>query len=102
MILAILLISCVASFIVYHIYFLETDECESNPCLNNGTCTDLVYNYNCTCEHGYFGRNCENGMYIQTLRKACCVCLSKEITKHRKHWCFILVFTKSTRVLGKF
>jgi hypothetical protein len=50
MILAILLISCVASFIVYHIYFLETDECESNPCLNNGTCTDLVYDYNCTCE----------------------------------------------------
>ena len=69
MILAILLISCVASFIVYHIYFLETDECESNPCLNNGTCTDLVYDYNCTCEHGYFGRNCENGTYIHTLHR---------------------------------
>jgi len=48
-----------------HIFFLETDECEPNPCLNNGTCTDLFNDYNCTCATGYIGRNCENGTYIQ-------------------------------------
>jgi hypothetical protein len=50
-------------------FFLETDECDPNPCLNSGTCTDLKYDYNCTCDHGYFGRNCENGTYIHRLHR---------------------------------
>ena len=50
---------------LFHIYFLETDECVSIPCLNDGTCTDLFNDYNCTCATGYIGRNCENGTYIQ-------------------------------------
>ena len=50
---------------VIHIFFPDTDECESNPCLNYATCMDLINDYNCTCAHGYFGSNCENGMYKQ-------------------------------------
>jgi hypothetical protein len=50
-------------------FFLETDECDPNRCLNFGTCTDLKYDYNCTCGHGYFGRNCENGTYIHRLHR---------------------------------
>jgi hypothetical protein len=53
------------SLTLFHIYFLETDECVSIPCLNGGTCTDLFNDYNCTCVTGYIGRNCENGTYIQ-------------------------------------
>eukprot|EP00057_Strongylocentrotus_purpuratus_P029419 XP_011683893.1 PREDICTED: A-agglutinin anchorage subunit-like isoform X4 [Strongylocentrotus purpuratus] len=38
----------------------ETDECASNPCVNNGTCVDLLNDYNCTCVPGYEDRNCQN------------------------------------------
>ncbi|XP_037806367.1 protein crumbs isoform X1 [Lucilia sericata] len=42
--------------------FCETDidECESNPCLNDGKCTDLVGSYKCNCNNtGFEGDNCE-------------------------------------------
>ena len=39
----------------------EIDECLSNPCLHNGTCTDLLNDVNCTCEVGYTGDRCETG-----------------------------------------
>lgn len=38
-------------------------ECDSSPCVN-GTCTDLVNNYRCTCTPGYSGRNCDIGKLI--------------------------------------
>ena len=46
--------------------FQELNECDPNPCLNNGTCVDGVRNYTCNCasftEDGvlnyYTGRNC--------------------------------------------
>ena len=50
-------------------FFLETDDCTPIPCLNNGTCTNLFNDYNCTCEHGYFGYNCENGTYVHILHR---------------------------------
>ncbi|XP_035689594.1 von Willebrand factor D and EGF domain-containing protein-like [Branchiostoma floridae] len=36
----------------------ELDECQSSPCAN-GTCTDLVNGYNCTCAEGYIGTRCD-------------------------------------------
>ena len=39
---------------------LDTDDCYPNPCLNNGTCTDGVNDYNCTCVPGFVGKNCSN------------------------------------------
>ena len=41
-------------------YFIDFDECHSSPCVN-GTCTDLINNYKCTCIPGYSGRNCDIG-----------------------------------------
>ena len=38
----------------------DTDDCYPNPCLNNGTCTDGVNDYNCTCVPGFVGKNCSN------------------------------------------
>ncbi|XP_048392896.1 delta-like protein D [Stegostoma tigrinum] len=37
----------------------EINECEANPCKNDGTCTDLENHYACTCPPGFLGRNCE-------------------------------------------
>ena len=42
-------------------YILDIDECESRPCMNNGTCIDGLNNYTCECVAGYTGPNCETG-----------------------------------------
>ena len=35
------------------------NDCDPNPCLNSGTCTDLgVNDYNCTCTEDFSGKNC--------------------------------------------
>jgi len=41
------------------------DECASNPCLNGGTCYDLVNGYRCDCSPAYTGRTCSE-TYCQT------------------------------------
>lgn len=41
--------------------FSDIDECASNPCQNNGTCNDLINQYNCTCVAGYSGYQCQTG-----------------------------------------
>ena len=38
---------------------MEIDECESNPCQNEGTCHDLVAMYSCECRPGFDGTDCE-------------------------------------------
>ncbi|CAH1225406.1 FBN2 [Branchiostoma lanceolatum] len=37
----------------------EPDHCHFNPCLNGGTCQDLVGGYNCTCPDSFTGTDCE-------------------------------------------
>ena len=37
----------------------EVDHCYNNPCLNNGTCTNSVDSYYCSCFAGFTGQNCE-------------------------------------------
>ena len=44
------------------IFFLDVDDCEPNPCQNDGTCTDGINSYSCNCAHGYAGDNCELGI----------------------------------------
>ncbi len=34
------------------------NECASNPCLNGGTCVDIINGYTCTCPQYYNGTNC--------------------------------------------
>ena len=40
------------------LYFV-VDECQSNPCENGGTCIDELGSYQCSCNRGYSGNNCQ-------------------------------------------
>lgn len=37
----------------------DQDSCESNPCLNGGTCRGYRRNYLCVCKEGFFGDQCQ-------------------------------------------
>ena len=45
-------------------FLSDIDDCQSNPCLNGGSCTDGINNYTCSCLPGYTARNCETGNII--------------------------------------
>ena len=45
------------------LYYFTVDECESDPCLNGGVCTDQFDSYKCKCEDGFHGDNCA-GIYF--------------------------------------
>ena len=46
------------------LFFVESDECDSSPCLNNGTCVEQINSYLCGCTEGFTGVNCETGRQI--------------------------------------
>lgn len=31
---------------------IDVDDCESNPCVNDGKCRDMVNGFTCTCQPG--------------------------------------------------
>lgn len=39
----------------------DVDECFSGPCLNGGSCVDLVGNFTCLCTEPFEGPRCETG-----------------------------------------
>ena len=41
--------------------YVDINECEQQPCQNNGTCANTVGSYICACPTGYNGTNCEFG-----------------------------------------
>lgn len=42
----------------------DIDDCQPDPCRNNGTCTDLVNDYQCDCVAGFNETNCENSKHL--------------------------------------
>lgn len=43
----------------------DIKECESNPCLNNGVCSEPVANgFQCSCPSGVTGTNCEQVSFV--------------------------------------
>jgi len=49
--------------VLFEIEFVvtETDECASEPCVNDGTCIDKINGFECVCQPGYSGIQCANG-----------------------------------------
>lgn len=43
-------------------FFIDSDDCTPNPCVNGGSCTDQVNNYLCQCPPGYNGVNCQTNI----------------------------------------
>ncbi|XP_078500152.1 protein crumbs homolog 1 [Lissotriton helveticus] len=41
---------------------LQTDPCESDPCLRHGACEDLYSGYRCACAQGWAGTHCETNL----------------------------------------
>ncbi|XP_072902170.1 coagulation factor X-like [Hemitrygon akajei] len=39
--------------------YVDGNQCESNPCKNQGSCSDGINLYKCTCLEGFKGINCE-------------------------------------------
>lgn len=46
---------CIFTFV----FFPDIEECESNPCQNNGTCNERINFYTCNCPTGTTQPNCE-------------------------------------------
>jgi Notch-like protein len=44
-----------------HDFVLDTNECDSNPCVN-GNCTDELNAYSCQCYYGFYGDDCEHNI----------------------------------------
>ena len=45
-------------------FFLDFDECASQPCNNEGVCEDTLDAYVCHCQPGYTGTQCQTGLYF--------------------------------------
>ena len=46
----------------YYCLFLAIDECDSQPCMNGGACTDGANSFSCNCANtGYTGDTCQTG-----------------------------------------
>ncbi|XP_006881894.1 PREDICTED: coagulation factor IX [Elephantulus edwardii] len=39
--------------------YVDGDQCDSNPCLHGGMCKDGINSYECWCQPGFEGKNCE-------------------------------------------
>ena len=44
----------------FFFFFVDVNECSSNPCLNGGTCTDTRNGFTCTCGAFVTGMRCES------------------------------------------
>lgn len=52
-------LSCFPSGFAGELCDYEYNECESNPCLNDGECIDQIGGYECKCSKGYIGNRCQ-------------------------------------------
>ena len=37
---------------------LDINDCQPNPCMNNGICVDGINSFSCNCAHGFIGKHC--------------------------------------------
>lgn len=42
-------------------FLTDIDDCNPNPCLNEGSCADKIDDFMCDCKAGFMGKTCSNG-----------------------------------------
>lgn len=61
------------------------DRCQPNPCINGGSCTEVANGYECTCQNGYKGQNCQGKSAYETeplfSHDYYCFCLPAKLEK---------------------
>lgn len=66
------------------------NECENNPCLNQGSCFDTYGSYTCQCMRGFGGQNCElvsfQVVVIPRLLSGQNLCLKKNWNTWNPNW----------------
>jgi hypothetical protein len=66
------------------------NECENNPCLNQGSCFDTYGSYTCQCMRGFGGQNCELVSFqfagIPRLLSGQNLCLNKNWSTRIPNW----------------
>ena len=56
---------------VHLVLSTDIDECASQPCKNNATCTDRVDGYNCICPPSFSGTQCELNVSMPSVKGLC-------------------------------
>lgn len=69
---------------------LEINPCDGSPCINSGVCTKTGPGlYECGCQFGYDGKNCDNGKVIWNGHLA------------RKFLLLLNLWTRNTGIFGR-
>ena len=57
-------VNYVLTFLLLNI-LTDIDECENDPCVNNGVCSNTIGSYECNCDGtGYEGKDCDIGTLL--------------------------------------
>ena len=51
-------------YTIFYIFSVNIDECASQPCQNNGQCSDEINGFQCTCADGFEGELCSGKKQI--------------------------------------
>ena len=46
------------SLYYYILCIPDVNDCQPNPCMNNGQCVDGANSFSCSCTHGFTGDDC--------------------------------------------
>ena len=66
--------------------FLDIDDCASTPCENNGTCTDLVADFQCACAAGFTGKNCSQSKWRNVFACETYFTLGAKLFQNQCYW----------------